>query len=221
MGAEGDPGEYEIVGVAANVKYQQLADDHYPVAHVALAQHAEALRSMTVALRTAGDTSEAISAARQIVRQADPDIPLFDVRTLAEQQAQTLEVERLLARLSAVLGVLALALASMGLYGILSYGVDRRTREIGVRMALGARPMDVMRLVMREVRAVILGVVIGIAAALAVTGLLESQMYGLSTKDPITIVGATVVLLSVAAVAAYLPARRASAVDPIVALRSE
>lgn len=221
LGAEGDAGEYEIVGVAANVKYQRLADQQYPVAHVALAQHPDALRSMTIALRTGGDTTEAISAARRIVRQADPDIPLFDVRTLAEQQAQTLQLELVLARLSSALGVLALALASMGLYGVLSYSVDRRTREIGVRMALGARSMDVMRLVMHEVRAVILGVVIGIAAALAVTGLLESQMYGLSTNDPITIVGATVALLLVAAAAAYVPARRAFTVDPIVALRSE
>ncbi|MCH7825379.1 MAG: FtsX-like permease family protein [Acidobacteria bacterium] len=144
---------------------------------------------------------------------------MFDVRTLAAQQAQTLKVERLLARLSTVLGTVALALASMGLYGILSYSVVRRTREIGVRMALGARSVDVTRLIMRELRVVLLGVVVGIGAALGVTRFLESLMYGLSTRDPITVVAATAVLLLVAVVAAYLPARRASSVDPIVALR--
>jgi len=220
LGRNGAPGEYEIVGVVADVKYQQLHDRQYPVAHVAVAQGAaDGLAPMTLALRTSGDPAEAIAAARAIVRQVDANIPLFDVRTLAAQQAETLELERLFARVSLIVGALALGLACIGLYGILSYSVMRRTREIGVRMALGARSADVVRMVMGELRSVVLGVLIGLAAAYGITRSLDSLLYGLSASDPTSYVAATAVLLLVATLAAYVPARRASNVDPMIALR--
>jgi len=219
LGREGDPGEYEIVGVAENVKYQRLHDEQFAVAHVALAQHDADTDTLTLAARTAGDASEAVATMRSIMRDIDPDIPVFDARTLSAQQAATLELERFFARMSMTLGFLALGLACIGLYGVLSYSVARRTREIGVRMALGARAGDVVRLVMGELRAVLLGVLVGVGLALAVTRFLDSLLYGLSARDPLTYAVAVGVLLTVAAIAAYVPGRRASSVDPIVALR--
>jgi ABC-type antimicrobial peptide transport system permease subunit len=130
-------------------------------------------------------------------------------------------MERLFARMSVILGALALGLACIGLYAMLSYSVVRRTREIGVRMALGARRVDVARLVMRELLVVLGGVVVGLAAALAATRWMESLLYELSTTDPTTYGAATAVLLAVAVLAAYVPARRATGVDPVIALRAE
>ncbi len=219
LGRAGDPAEYEIVGVAANVKYQRLQDDEYAAAHIAVAQHAEGLEPMTLALRTSADPGDAIAAAAELVRQVDANLPVFGMRTLEEQQADTLELEHLFARLSVVLGALALGLSCIGLYGILSYGIVRRTREIGVRMALGARRGDVMRLVMTELGSVALGAGIGLASAFLLTRYLQSLLYGLSSNDPASFGFATVLLLGVASLAAWLPARRAAAVDPVVALR--
>jgi predicted permease len=224
LGRDGAPDEYEIVGVAADVKYQQLSDRDYAVAHVALAQHADPdspSPAMTLAMRSSGNAAQVIGAARDVVRQVDPDIPVFDARTLAQQQATTLEMERLFALMSVILGALALGLACIGLYAMLSYSVVRRTREIGVRMALGARRVDVARLVMRELLVVLGGVVVGLAAALAATRWMESLLYELSTTDPTTYGAATAVLLAVAVLAAYVPARRATGVDPVIALRAE
>lgn len=221
LGREGDPGEYEIVGVAANVKYQQLSDRQYPVAHVALRQHVDDNSSLTLALRGGADIAANIAAARRVVREVDPDVPVFDVRTLSEQQAGTLEMQRLFARLSLCLGTLALGLVCIGLYGVLSYNVVRRTREIGVRKALGARGRDVVRIVARELTAVLIGIGLGLAAAWMTTRFVESLMYGLSPTDPTTFVAATAVLLMVAVLSAWVPARRASRVDPVIALRFE
>jgi len=123
------------------------------------------------------------------------------------------------ARMSVVLGALALGLACIGLYGILSYAIVRRTREIGVRMALGARSADVVRMVMGELRSVVLGALLGLGLAFALTRYLESLLFGLSSNDPITFGLATLLLFGVAALSAYIPARRASNVDPVVALR--
>jgi hypothetical protein len=221
LGRAGDPDEYEIVGVAADVKYQRLADADHPVAHVAMAQHAgpNPLQPMTLALRTDGETGDAIAAARRIVREVDANVPVFDARTLAEQQAETLEMERLFARMSMILGAMALGLACIGLYGVLSYNVVQRTREIGVRRALGARAIDVGRMLTGEVVAVLIGVAIGLGAALAATRLIDSLIYGLSPTDPLTYAAATAVLVVVAAAAALVPTRRALAVDPAVALQ--
>jgi hypothetical protein len=233
LGRDGDPSEYEIVGVSADVKYQQLGDEQYPVAHVALRQHVDDNSSLTLAWRARGasggapddrlgsDAAGLIAAAREVVRQVDPDIPVFDARTLEQQQATTLEMERLFARMSLVLGGLALGLASIGLYGVLSYNVERRTREIGVRRVLGARAADILRVVTGEVGAVLLGALLGLGLASAATGWLESLLYGLTPGDPGTYAAATAVLLAVAVLAAWLPARRASSVDPAIALRAD
>jgi ABC-type antimicrobial peptide transport system permease subunit len=147
---------------------------------------------------------------------------MFEVETLATQVAASLREEHLVAMLSSGFGLLALLLSCLGLYGILSYMVAQRTKEIGIRMALGAARRDVLLLVLRDApRLVLLGAALGIPAALAAARLVASQLFGVTARDPVAIGLATLVMLAVAAVAVYLPARRATRVDPLVALRVE
>jgi ABC-type antimicrobial peptide transport system permease subunit len=147
---------------------------------------------------------------------------MFEVETLATHVAASLREERLLATLSSGFGLLALLLSCLGLYGILSYTVASRTNEIGIRMALGADRRDVLWLVLRDaLRLVLLGVALGIPTAWAASRLVSNQLFGISAADPVAIGLATLALLVVAAVAGYLPARRATSVDPLVALRCE
>jgi ABC-type antimicrobial peptide transport system permease subunit len=157
-----------------------------------------------------------------MVSQLDSNLPLFDVKTQSEQIQGSLFQERLIARLSSFFGGLSLLLACIGLYGLLSYEVARRTREIGVRMALGARPGDVLRVIVRQGIALSVGgAALGILGALGVTRYLGSLLYGVRPDDPVTF-GAVALLLAVVALAAcYIPARRAMRVDPMVALRYE
>ena len=152
----------------------------------------------------------------------DRTLPITSANALGDLLARNMMQDRLIAQLSTFFGVLALILAATGLYGVLSYSIARRTNEIGIRMALGARQTNVLGMVFREtVRVVLLGIAIGLPLAFAATRLIASQLYGLSASDPVTIAGAVLVLLAVAMVACYIPARRASRVDPLVALRYE
>jgi ABC-type antimicrobial peptide transport system permease subunit len=157
-----------------------------------------------------------------VVRDLDPNLPLADVKTQTEQIAETLVQERLFARLSSFFGGLAVLLACVGLYGLMAYAVTRRTGEMGIRMALGAQRWDILRMIMRETLViVVLGVAIGIPAALAATRFVRSMLYGLKTTDPLTTAVSALVMMFVALLAGYLPARRATKVDPMVALRYE
>jgi ABC-type antimicrobial peptide transport system permease subunit len=152
----------------------------------------------------------------------DKNLPLFNVKTQSQQADESLAQERLFATLSSFFGLLALLLASIGLYGVMSYNVARRTNEIGIRMALGARRGDVVRLVLQEtLLLVLIGLVVGFGTALATTRLISSMLFGLTPNDPITIMLAAWLLIGVAMLAGYLPARRASRIDPMVALRYE
>jgi ABC-type antimicrobial peptide transport system permease subunit len=156
------------------------------------------------------------------VRAVGKDIPITEVKTLAAQIDETLAQERLVATLAGFFGLLALLLSRLGLYGIMAYAVARRTREIGIRMALGAQPGDVLWQVMRETLALVsIGVVTGLPAALAATRLIPIPLFELTASDPLTIAMAMALLIVVAGLAGYLPARRAARVDPLVALRSE
>jgi ABC-type antimicrobial peptide transport system permease subunit len=173
-------------------------------------------------VRTAGEPAAAIGAIREAVRQIDPNLPLMDVATQDEEIDKNLQQERVFAQAYAMFGGLAMLLASVGLFGLMSYSVARRTNEIGIRMALGARAGDVLRLVMSEsMRLVAIGVAIGLAVAMAAGRLVSSLLFGLGATDAITILVATVVMVTVSALAGYLPARRASRVDPLVALHYE
>jgi ABC-type antimicrobial peptide transport system permease subunit len=157
-----------------------------------------------------------------MLNQRDSNLPLIDVKTQTERIEILVFRERMIANLSTLFGALALALACIGLYGLLSYEVTRRTREIGIRMALGARRGDLIRLVVaRGVALVVAGVAVGIGGAFGIGRLLNTLLYGVKAHDPITLISVTVILLAVAAFAAFVPARRASTVNPVVALRYE
>jgi len=214
--------EIEIVGVARNAKYTSLRYETPATVYFPYRQQASSLGQMNFEVRTAGDPTALAGAIREAVSEVDRNIPLFDVKTQRRQAEQSLTQERLFATLSSFFGLLAVLLACLGLYGVMSYTVARRTNEIGIRIALGATAPRVVRLVMRETMLlVVIGVVIGLGAALASARLIEKMLFGLAPRDPVTISLATLLMVVVAALAGYLPARRASKVDPMVALRYE
>ncbi len=215
-------GWIEIIGVVKDVKYTSLRNEGRAMYYLPFSQTPSGRGQMTLVVRMAGNPTTVAAAVRREAQALDPQMPMFEVETLATQVAASLREERLVATLSSGFGLLALLLSCLGLYGILSYTVAQRTHEIGVRMALGAKRLDVLWLVLRDaLRLVLLGAALGIPAALAAARLVSSQLYGISAGDPVAIGLATLVLLAVAAVAGYLPARRATRVDPLVALRRE
>jgi predicted permease len=213
-------GDNEIVGVVHDTKYNSVRDAVPPTEYVPYRQ--SRMSSATFEVRTAGAPSAAMAAVRETVRQIDPDLPLTDVSTQIEQVEQRFQQEKLFAQAYALFGGLALLLAAIGLFGLMSYNVSRRTNEIGVRMALGAQPGDVLRLVMREsMILVVLGVVLGVGAALGSSRLIATQLFGVPPTDLVALASATGILAVVSAFAGYLPARRAARVDPMVALHYE
>jgi putative ABC transport system permease protein len=220
---EPDPAsQIEIVGVVKDVKYASLRNEGRAMFYLPYYQATTGRGQMTLVVRTAGDSTTVAAAVRREARAMDPAMPMFEVETLATQVAASLQQERLLATLSSGFGLLALLLSCLGLYGILSYAVARRTNEIGVRMALGADRRDVLWLVLGDaLRLVLIGAALGVPAALAASRLVASQLFGISATDPGAIVAATLALLAVATLAGYFPARRATRVDPLVALRCD
>ena len=211
-----NPG-YEIVGVVRDAKYNDLRREIHPMMYVP--HH---VGVATFEIRTAADPQALLPAVREVVGQVNADLPLFNVTTQAEQIDRLLFQERLVARLAGFFGVLALVLACIGLYGLLSYEVSRRTREIGIRIALGAQPERVLKLVLRQgIALALVGAALGIGVALGVTRYLASMLFNVRASDPWTMSAVAVLLGLVAVAACYIPARRATRVDPMVALRYE
>jgi len=208
-------GQLEIVGVLHDAKYDSVRDAAPPTMYVPYAQ--TRLGNAVFELRTAALPAAAMGAVRDAVRQIDPNLPVTDVSTQIEQVEQRFGQEKLFAQAYTLFGALALLLASIGLFGLMSYSVARRTNEIGIRMALGAQRQDVLRLVMRESMVL---VVAGIAAGVAIA-LVEALLFGLPPTDAVSMTLAVAVMMVVSALAGYLPARRASRVDPMVALHYE
>ena len=217
------PLEPEIIGVAATARYGGLKGKIPPVVYLSYAQvPSSQLRQVTFALRTDGDPLRYVSAVREIVRQADARVPLTNIKTQAADIDQTISQEIIFARLCSAFAILALVIACVGLYGTMAYAVARRTREIGIRMALGARRGLVIWMVLREVCVLaVLGLAIGVPVARTASRLVESFLFELKPNDPRALAVAVAILLSAALVAGYGPARRASRVDPMIALRDE
>ena len=218
-----DGAPLEIVGVVGDFKSGDAREKPDPAVYRPILQIQEqGAYSNTIHIRTIGDPTPLIPQVRQMINQIDDKLPIFDVTTLNEQLSERLGQERLIAQLVSFFGALALILACIGLYGVMAHGVARRTNEIGIRMALGARGGNIAWMVLRETLYLVLaGLVIGVPAALLGGRLISTQLFGMSPTDPITLGAAALILTLVALLAGYLPARRASRVNPLTALRYE
>ncbi|HEY9517350.1 MAG TPA: ABC transporter permease [Gemmatimonadaceae bacterium] len=220
----GDPADSAswrtVVGVVGDVRQNALNDDPYPQLFLPLAQTPQ--RSMLLLVRTTGDPATLATPIRRAVTALDSDLPVSDVRTLDERLQQSIAQPRVSMMLLGLFALMALVLAAVGIYGVLSYTVAQRTRELGIRMALGAESNSVMRLVIRQAMApALIGVLLGLAGAWGATRLMATLLFGVSATDPATFIMVSLFLLAVALVASWLPARRATRVDPLVALRAE
>jgi predicted permease len=214
--------DMEIVGVSRNARYGGLTRAIPPVVYMPYDQGYPQPDQMVYALRTSGDPLRYVNAVREIVRLADAGVPVSEVRTQAADIDQTLNQEIVFAELCSGFAILALVIAGVGLYGTVSYNVARRTGEIGIRMALGAQRGGVVRMVLREVLVLVAGgLAIGTATALGTSKFVASFLYGMKANDPLTLTLALMTLLGTALVAGYVPARRASRIDPMIALRQE
>ena len=213
----------QIVGVVGDIKRDDVRDKPDPTVYRPILQvQDEGAYSATIHIRTQGDPTPLTPQVRQMLTQIDDKLPVFGVTTLSEQMSENLNQERLIAQLVSFFGALALILASIGLYGVMAQGVARRTSEIGIRMALGARGGNITWMILRETLYLVLaGLILGVPAALLGARLISTQLFGLSPTDPLTLAGAAILLSVVAMLAGYLPARRASRVNPLSALRYE
>ena len=210
-----------IVGICSNTYYHTLREGPPPQFFLPYVQQTD-FRGMTYQLRTTLSTAALAPMLRSIVQSIDRDLPVTQLRTQREQIQATLQIERALAALTSGFGVLAIALACVGIYGIMAYSVAQRTNEIGIRLALGALPGQIRGMVLRESTWITAaGLVAGVAGALALLGLVKSMLYGIAPHDPVTLIGAIGAMLGVSLMASWIPARRAANVEPMEALRDQ
>jgi putative ABC transport system permease protein len=216
----GTDGFYEIVGVVGNVHHDGLDAAPDPTMYVPYRQ--DVFSSMSVVARTEGDPAQLANTVRQVVREIDGALPAYQISPLSVLLSESIAQRRFSMLLLGLFALIALFLASVGLYGVVAYAVSQRTQEIGVRMAIGAQAGDVMRMILGGgMKLALIGVAIGTAGALALSDLVTSMLYGVTPFDPVSYAATALVLLAVAALACYVPARRAMRIDPILALRQE
>lgn len=214
----------EVVGIVRDVQSFNLrAPDEAAGIYIPLNQApSDLLGQAVLEVRTTNQTEIALASLRRVTQTIDADFPLARMSTQEEQATETLTGERSMATLLSLFSGLALALASIGLYGVIAYSTARRTREIGIRVALGARRTDVLRMILRQgMRLTLIGVGIGLVGAIGASRVLASQLFGITSTDPVTFGGVVLTLVAVALTACYVPARRAANVDPVNALRYE
>jgi putative ABC transport system permease protein len=220
-GANPDNPWATIVGVVANVKYQGL-DQESPRVQTYMPYTQSTFLGASLVIRTAGDPARLAAAVRSEVMALDPDLPVFDVRTMNDVLKESVAPRRLYMTLLGLFAGVAVTLAAIGLYGVMSYSVTQRTHELGIRMALGARQRDVLRLVVGQGMALAFaGIALGVIGAFGLTWLLSSLLFSVSATDPIIFIAIPLILAGVALGASFVPARRATKVDPMVALRYE
>ncbi len=213
---------HEVVGITRNIRTHRIRGEVDPRYFVPLKQPLGDAPQIVFTIRTTGDPDQVLSSARQAINRIDGTLPITQAGSLELRLSQRMAQDRILARLAAAFGLMALALAAVGLYGVLSYGVERRRAEIGIRMALGAEPGRVIGMILRETSWLVVGgLVVGSGLAVAASRLITSQLFGLAPHDPLTLSLAVTVLLLVTFGAAYLPARRAARLDPAIALRQD
>lgn len=218
----------EIVGVVADSKSNGLERTTFPGIYIPHQQRQGTLveglvgRRMTLLIRTVSEPSNNITALRQALREVEIDQAVADIKTLPEVLAESIAPQRFRTALLSLFALVAVLLAGLGIYGVMNYSVSQRTREIGIRVALGAETRDVLRMVLRQgLTLALLGVALGIAASLALTRLMKTLLFGVSTTDPLTFVGVALLLIFIALLACWIPAQRATTVDPMIALRTE
>jgi putative ABC transport system permease protein len=210
----------EIVGVVADVHQKSLHQDPGPMVHVPFSQ--QPFWGSPVVIRTSQSASAVAAAVRQVVWSIDPNLPVTDIASMPDALASSVAEPRFRTWLVGLFGLVALVLSAAGIFGVISYSVSTRTREFGVRLALGARPREILKMVLGEgLRLAAVGLGVGAVAALALAQLLKSVLFGVAASDPLTFIGTATFLLAVALAACYIPARRATRIDPVVALRYE
>lgn len=209
-----------VVGVTKDVKHYGFEQEMRPGVYIPYTWNADG--TMYGVVRTLGDPLSLVDSIREIVRSMDPGIPIFGIKTMSQRVDTSILLRLIYSWLFGVFAAVAGIMAFAGIYGVISYSVSQRTQEIGIRMALGARPGDIVRHVMRQGAVlIVIGLLIGLLGASAISRVLASQLFGVSATDVTTFAAVSVLLFAVATLACYIPARRAARIDPIVALRYE
>jgi predicted permease len=212
--------DVEIIGVVKDAKYESLDEKPQPMAYYPYSQRLFGMWNLVV--RFTSDQRRVVADVRKTINDVNRNLPIVEVTPLDDQVDRSLVKPKLMSRLSTFFGLMALSLACIGLYGVMSYGVLRRTKEIGIRMSLGARTGDVLRLILGQgMTLTLIGIGIGMIAAIGLSRLIEHLLFGVSATDPMTFFVIASLLSAVALLACYIPARRASKVDPLRALRRE